>query len=300
MNDVNTIEGLIHLYEDGALRRRDLIRRVLARTGSVAATVAALKGLPAEAQWCPSNINVPENAEDIEAQFLELRGEASPLFVYLVRPRPQSDPLPAVLVIHENRGLNEHIKDVTRRVARYGYVALGIDLLSREGGAHTMADPAEQGRAFGRLTQAGMLADLLTGVAALKDWAFVRPGKIGVVGFCAGGANTWTLAVNSPDVGAAVPFYGTPPTTEQLARVTAPVLAIYAETDRNLTMRMAPVMTAMLEQRKTLGFFVYEGVGHAFHNDTGPAYNRAAACDAWARTIAFFDKHLKPANVQMA
>jgi carboxymethylenebutenolidase len=211
----------------------------------------------------------------------------------LVRPNPQDAPLPAILVIHENRGLNEHIRDVTRRAARYGFVALAVDLLSREGGAHNITDPDDAVRAYGRLSAAGMLADLRTAVAALKDWPFIRAGRIGVVGFCAGGGNTWNLAVNSPDVAAAVPFYGAPPSPDLISQVRAPVLAIYAELDRALTGRMAPVVTAMLEQRKPFGFFVYEGANHAFHNDTGPRYDPEAACDAWSRTIAFFDKHLR-------
>ena len=118
--------------------------------------------------------------------------------------------------------------------------------------------------------------------------------RIGAVGFCAGGGNVWNMAVVLDELAAAVPFYGVPvPPVDALASVQAPVLAIYAETDRNLTMQMAPVMQSMLQRQKTFGFVVYQGVGHAFHNDTGAAYNAEAACDAWVRTIAWFNKHLR-------
>ena len=133
----------------------------------------------------------------------------------------------------------------------------------------------------------------MASVDYLKSLSFARPDRIGVVGFCFGGGQVWNLAVGRSDLAAAVPFYGTPPATADLLdRVAVPVLAIYAETDRALTARMAPVITGMLDRRKSFGFHIYDGVGHAFHNDTGAAYNRTAACDAWNRTLAFFDKHL--------
>ena len=115
------------------------------------------------------------------------------------------------------------------------------------------------------------------------------------MGFCAGGGDVWDLAVNLEELSAAVPFYGNPvPTEEQIQRIKAPALAIYAERDRALTARMAPVMTAMVMQQKTFGFHIHEGAGHAFHNDTSPAYNAPAACDAWSRTLAWFNKFLPP------
>jgi len=304
------IEELVHLYIDGAFNRRELVRRVARHTGSVAAAMAALQAfaLPKRAAaQCPPDVRVPEDAPDIEAQMIDYPGPGGSVFGYLVRPRETgSTPMraraqlqpsvrPAVLVIHENRGLNEHIKDVVRRVARAGYVGLGVDLISRLGGTHQFPDPVQAGSALNRVGAAAQLEDLLASVAYLKGLPVVQDGRIGVVGFCFGGGLCWTLAINSPDLSAVVPFYGTPPTVEQLDRVNTPLLGIYAETDRNLTLRMPGIVTGMLDRRKTFGFHIYDGVGHAFHNDTGAAYNRAAACDAWARTISFFDKHLRRA-----
>ena len=306
----NEIEELVHLYIDGAFNRRELVRRVAKHTGGMAAAVAALQAfaLPRRAAaQCPPDVRVPEDAPDIEAQMVDYRGPGGSVFGYLVRPHETGGapararaqlhpaPRPAVLVIHENRGLNDHIKDVVRRVARAGYIGLGVDLISRLGGTNQFPDPTQATAALNRVGAAAQLEDLLASVAYLKGLSTVQPGRIGVVGFCVGGGQVWSLAVTSPDVAAAVPFYGNPPTVEQLDRVNAKVLGIYAQLDRNLTTRMPVVVSGLLDRNKTFGFFIYEGVAHAFHNDTGPAYNRAAACDAWARTIAFFDKHLRGA-----
>ena len=137
-------------------------------------------------------------------------------------------------------------------------------------------------------------SDIISSLAYLKTLEVIVFSRIGLIGFCAGGGNVWEQVVNVEEYQAAVPFYGTPvPQVAAIERIKTPVLAIYAERDRNLTLSMAPVSTAMIQQQKTFGFNVYEGVGHAFHNDTGAAYNAAAACDAWARSIDFFNKWLK-------
>jgi carboxymethylenebutenolidase len=194
-------------------------------------------------------------------------------------------------VIHENRGLNEHIRDVTRRAARAGFVAVGIDLLSRFGG--TPSDPEEALRLYQQTTPAGRLADLLSALAYLQGLDIVRGDKLGVVGFCAGGGNVWNLALNTDLLSAAVAYYGAPvPPVDALVNLRAPVLAIYAELDRNLTRGILPAIVRLEELQKAFGFHVYEGTRHAFHNDTGANYDRLAACDAWCKTAAFFEKHL--------
>jgi carboxymethylenebutenolidase len=292
------IDGLVHLYVDGAFNRRELVKRVTRHTGSVAAALAALKGYSVFGQAatpCPANVRVPEDAPDITARDVQYPGEESVLMGYLAYPKgTESQKMPGVIVVHENRGLVEHIRDVARRVARAGFVALAPDLLSRQGGTASFSDPTQLAAAYGRTTVPQRQADLISTLAYLKTVSNVIHDRIGAVGFCAGGGNVWNMAMVLEELRAAVPFYGAPvPPIEGLSTIKAPVLAIYAETDRNLTMQMAPVMTAMIQQQKSFGFVVYQGVGHAFHNDTGAAYNAAAACDAWTRTIAWFDKHLR-------
>ena len=311
-NPQNEIESLVHLYQDGAFNRRELVRRVARVTGSVATAAALLKtiGLPkaASAQQCPEDVRVPEPAPDVEAQVVDFRGEAGTVFAYLARPRDPASPArtrgrgstvrPAVLVIHENRGLNDHIKDVTRRVARAGFVGLGVDLLSRVGGTHQFPDPQQAGAAYNRVGAAVFLEDMLASLAYLKTLPFVQADRLGAVGFCAGGGNCLNLAVNSQDLAAAAVFYGSSfPTAEQVDRLAGPLLGIYGEQDRFVTMRVPSLITALLDRRKVFSLHIYEGVSHAFHNDTGPSYNRAAACDAWARTVAFFNRHLRGVTV---
>jgi carboxymethylenebutenolidase len=292
------IESLVHLYVDGAFSRRELVRRVARHTGSVVAALAALRGFDVWGQTpsaCPADVRVPADAPDLIAQDVTYPGEGTTLMGHLAYPRNPSEPyLPGVIVIHENRGLVEHIKDVTRRVARAGFVALAPDLLSRQGGVAMFPDPQQQQQAYNRTLPAERQADLISTLAHIKSLPNVVFNRIGVVGFCAGGGNAWNLAVVAEELAAVVPFYGAPvPAAEVIDRIQSPVLAIYGERDRNLTISMAPVMQAMIQRQKTFGFMVYEGAAHAFHNDTGANYNAEAACDAWSRTIAWFNKHLR-------
>ena len=201
--------------------------------------------------------------------------------------------MPAVLVIHENRGLNDHIKDVTRRVARAGFVALGVDLLSRVGGTEAFPDPQAATQALNRITAAERLSDLRSALEFLKIADFVRPDRIGAVGFCFGGGLVFNLAFNAPELTAAVPYYGTPPNPlPSWDNMNAKLLAIFSETDYNQNGRIPEIVTGMVQRRKTMGLHLYQGTAHGFHNDTSPIYNAAAAADAWSKTIAFLSTHL--------
>ena len=298
-DDQGPIESLVHLYVDGAFNRRELIRRVAGHTGSVAAAMTALSGFDVmhaqTAAVCAADASVPADAADLNVADVSFPGDAGTVYGHLAYPRTAARQVwPGVIVVHENRGLVEHIKDVTRRVARAGFVALGVDLLSRQGGTQQFVDPVQQSAAYGRTTPFERRSDLIAGLTYLKSLPFAQYDRIGAVGFCAGGGNVWDFAVNLEELAAAVAFYGTPlPTVDQVSRIKSPVLGIYAELDRALTVRTTPVIAEMINQQKTFGYHIYQGVGHAFHNDTGPAYDAAAACDAWAETIAWFNKFLR-------
>lgn len=296
--DKSTIAQLVHLYVDGAFSRRDLVKRVAKHTGSVAAATAALAAFPdamsAQATPVPPGVRVAENDPDIVAGEVTFPGEVGIVYGYQAIPKTAyKDLQPGLLIVHENRGLVEHIKDVTRRAAKAGFNALAVDLLSRQGGTSQFTEPTQQTAAYNRTTQPERRADLLAGLDHLKRLDTIVFDRIGITGFCAGGGNTWDFAVNFEEIGAAVPFYGAPPTLEDLDRLKVPVLAIYAERDRGLTQRLYPVADALSRAQKVYGMAVYEGVGHAFHNDTGAAYNADAAADAWARAMAFFNKWLR-------
>jgi carboxymethylenebutenolidase len=288
---------LAHLYVDGAYSRRQLMSLARKVAGGMAAVTVALTemGVPlkAETPACPEDVKVPADAEDIEARDVEFAGDESPLFGYLVKPKREStDPLAAVIVIHENRGLVEHIRDVTRRVARAGYVALGIDLLSRQGGTSQFTTAGEQTGAYGRTTPAGRVADLRKAAGYLRLQPDVKADFIGSVGFCAGGANVWALAVSGEAMQASVVYYGAPAPAAEIENLQGALHCHYAELDRNLSTSSAAAIPALIAARKTFGYNIWEGVGHAFNNDTGAAYNAAVACEAWTKTLAFFNRHL--------
>lgn len=292
------IASLVHLYVDGAFGRRELVRRVMRHTGTAAAALAALSGFEElQAQQpsaVPVGVRVAADDPDIDARDITFTGDGGVMYGYVAIPKKAYQELqPGVLVVHENRGLLDHTRDVTRRVAKAGFIGLAVDLLSRQGGTHQFTDPAQQTAAYGRTNQYDRRIDLVAGLDYLKHLNWIIFNRIGIVGFCAGGQNTWDFAVNMPETAAAVPFYGAPPVLEDLDRLSTPVLAIYAERDRALTQRMLPVADGMIQRQKVFGMSIYEGVGHAFYNDTGANYNAAAAEDAWSRTIAFFNKWLR-------
>ncbi|HYR88765.1 MAG TPA: dienelactone hydrolase family protein [Terriglobia bacterium] len=295
--DQEHVEDLIHLYIDGAFDRRELLKRVARYTGSVAAAMAAvgpeIMAQTAAPSGTPANASVPEEAPDVQWFWVQYAGEAGTLNGYFARPRFETRRLPAILVIHENRGLNDHIKDVVRRVARAGFVGMGVDLLSRVGGTAAFSDPLEATQALNRTTVAERLSDLRSSIRFLQIAEHVRQDQIGALGFCFGGGLVFSLAFDVPELVAAVPYYGTPPNPlPSWDRMNAKLLAIFSETDYTQNGRIPEVVSGMVQRRKTMGLHLYQGTAHGFHNDTSPIYNAGAAADAWSKTIAFFRTHL--------
>ena len=301
------IESLIHQYVDGGLHRRDLIRRLARLAGGSAAALMLLEtaGL---AQVQPpvsaDDVRVSENDPAIEWKNVTFPGKAGSVLGLLAYPRPFArvarrrandfaGPQPGVLVIHENRGLLEHIRDVTRRMAKEGFVALGIDLLSRQGGTGAFANDAALTQAYGRTLQDERYDDMVSGIEFLKKQENVVADRIGAIGFCAGGGNIYYGMYNQMPLQAAVPFYGTPPNPLPAVTVTTPVLGIFSETDRNQAARIASLADSLVAARVTFGVHVFKGTAHAFFNDTSPVYNRVAAIEAWAKTIDFLNTHLR-------
>jgi carboxymethylenebutenolidase len=209
---------------------------------------------------------------------------------YLAQPAKASGKLPAVLVVHENRGLNPHIEDVTRRVALEKFVAFAPDALTPLGGYPGDEDKARE--LFQKLDQTRTREDFVAAVALLKK----RPdtnGKVGVVGFCYGGGVASMLATRVPDLGAAVSFYGSQPTAEEVAHIKAPVLIQLAENDERINAGADAYEAALKANRVKYQVFKYPGTQHGFNNDTTPRYDKDAAKLAWKRTIDFFKKNLR-------
>ncbi|MGE0253466.1 MAG: YghX family hydrolase [Alphaproteobacteria bacterium] len=207
----------------------------------------------------------------------------------LARPANATGKLPAVLVVHENRGLNPYIEDVVRRTAKAGYLALGPDGLTSLGGYPGNDD---DGRALqAKLDPAKLMADFFAGYEYLAGHAG-STGKVGAVGFCYGGGVCNALAVAYPGLAASVPFYGRQVQAADVPAIKAPLLLHYAGLDQGINAGWPAYEAALKQHGKTYTAHVYEGVNHGFHNDTTPRYDATAAELAWSRTLAFFKAHL--------
>ena len=209
---------------------------------------------------------------------------------YLVRPANATGKLPAVLVVHENRGLNPHIEDIARRLALENFLTFAPDALAAVGGYPGDEDKARE--LFPTLDRAKTAEDMLASANYLKT----RPestGKIGVVGFCWGGGVAHTLATRMPDLAAAVPFYGGAPAPTEAAKVKAALLVHLADNDQRVTDSFAAYEPALKAAGVRYEAHKYPGAGHGFNNDTTPRYNEQAAKLAWDRTVAFFKKELR-------
>jgi carboxymethylenebutenolidase len=209
---------------------------------------------------------------------------------YLARPAA-GGVYAAILVCHENRGLNPHIRDVARRFAKEGYVALAIDLLSREGG--TPAQDRDQVPALlSGAPSERHVADFAAGLGYLQNLDYVDGGRIGMTGYCFGGGITWRCAVALPELKAAVPFYGPAPDLDQVPDIQAAVFGVYAELDNRINAGKDALKQALIDANITHQMKVYPGVNHAFHNDTGQRYVEAQATQAWQDTLAWFEQYL--------
>jgi carboxymethylenebutenolidase len=197
-----------------------------------------------------------------------------------------------VLVVHENRGLTEHIKDVVRRIAIAGYVGLCVDLLSRAGGTDAHPDEGERTGVLGQLAPDLLVGDLMSGVEYLKTREDVNPDRIGAIGFCFGGGMVWRLATKQSDLKAAVPFYGPNPPLEDVPNIKAAVLGIYGSLDTRITGNVPQLEEALKSAGVTYEIKIYEGAEHAFHNDTGARYKPDAAKDAWELTLAWLGNRM--------
>ena len=207
----------------------------------------------------------------------------------LARPAAATGKLPAVLVIHENRGLNPYIEDVVRRAAKAGYLAMGPDGLTSLGG---YPGNDEAGREMqSKIDPAKLMADFFAGYEYLAAHAG-STGKVGAVGFCYGGGVCNALAVAYPGLNASVPFYGRQPQASDVPAIKAPLLLHYAALDQGVNAGWPAYEAALKANGKTYTAHIYEGVNHGFHNDTTPRYDAAAAELAWSRTLAFFKTHL--------
>ena len=260
-----------------------------------AATATSESSSPTAAQLEPvpgaqSPLSVPEGDPAVRTSEISLTSQGDKIMAYLARPASGGTSA-GLLVCHENRGLVAHIKDVARRFAKEGYVALAIDLLSREGGT----DSLDREQIPGLLSNAPAerhVGDFAAGLRYLQGLEYVDGERIGMTGYCFGGGITWRCAVALPELKAAVPFYGPAPDLDQVPNIRAAVFGVYAELDNRITSGKDALEQALQKAEITHQMKVYPGVDHAFHNDTGARYKQAQATQAWQDTLAWFEEYL--------
>jgi carboxymethylenebutenolidase len=283
-------QKIIDLYDEythAPLDRRVFLARLAQLTGSTAAAIALVPLL--EANQARAALVSPED-QRLETSRTAYAGATGDIKAYIVRPQGAAK-LPAVIVIHENRGLNPHIEDVTRRIALEGFLVLAPDLLSPLGGTPENEDAARE--MIGKLDGQQTVQNLVSAITFLEKHANGN-GKVGVVGFCWGGGMVGELAVNAPDLDAGVVYYGRQPKAADVEKIKAPLLLHYAGQDARINEGIPAFEAALKQANKPYTLYIYEGAQHAFNNDTSEArYSKSAAEQAWSRTIAFFKEHLK-------
>ena len=314
---ITILEEFIEDYQEGEINRREALQRIAGITGSIAiassilaacgasdeqetseetaAESAATQPSPttemAASEELPPGVTVSPDDPSIAVSAVEITAGDATLLGYLARPAGDG-PFPGVLVCHENRGLNEHIRDVARRFGRDGYVALALDMLSRQGGTDAAGGASSAPGLLSNIPPQQFVDDYKAGLLHLESLPHVAAGRIGMTGFCFGGGVTWRCATQIPELKAAVPFYGPNPPLADVPHIQAAVLAIYAEQDRRINAGIEAIETAMQEHNKTFQKIVYPNANHAFHNDTSSRYHAESATDAWKQMLSWFAEHI--------
>ena len=280
-------QKIINLYDEythSGISRKEFMKKLAILTGS---TALALNVLPLLENNYAASAGLDDS--NLFTENITYPGVDGNMKAFLARPKDQKN-LGCVLVIHENRGLNPHTIDVTKRVASAGFLAIGVDALSPFGGTPPDEDKARE--LIGKLDPANTLQSYLKGLEYLRKHKDGN-GKTGCIGFCWGGAMANRLAINDPQLQAAVAYYGSQPKAEDVPKIKAKVMLHYAGLDERINAGIPAYEEALKTNKIDYKLYVYDGVNHAFNNDTSPTrYNEAAAKLAWGRTIDLFKAEL--------
>jgi len=286
------IKKLAEEYRDGKISRREFIQKAVVLTGSLAAATSLIDSLLGPAAHAAQT---DPNDPGLKSSEVQYPGKAGTLFGYLSRPSAAGK-YPAIIVISDNLGLVDHFRDIARRYAKEGYVALVPDVLSRHGGT-AKANPKGAGvRNIGELAPVEALTeDIDAGFTYLKSLPEVRGDRLGITGFCWGGGMTFTASTRVRGLKAVVVFYGDSPQPLELVKnIEAPILAHYAEKDPRITNAVPATEEAMKKYNKSYTYKIFPGAQHAFFSDERPdRYHPEAAKEAWGRTLEFFKKQLQ-------
>lgn len=281
-------QKIIDLYDDfthGGINRRQFLDRLSEIAGSSAAALALLPML--QNDYARAATIAADDAR-LAIDMVSYDAGGTKISGYLARLKSKGK-RPAVIVIHENRGRNPHIEDIARRLALAGFLTLAPDLLSVAGG--TPADDDQARDLHTKTDKALMLKAAVAAIPFMKNNP-ESTGKVGAVGFCYGGGVVNSMAVASPDLSAGVAYYGAQPPADQVPSIQAPLLLQYAGLDTRIDAGIAAYEAALKANGKRFTIYIYPNVNHAFNNDTGDRYDKAAAELAWSRTLAFFNENL--------
>jgi carboxymethylenebutenolidase len=316
-------------YEEGRLSRRDALKLIVSVTGSLVAANSILAACTPPPESTETSVTSPTDAPTSEpppasdsptpvsvsteqsslapsahgtvmpddpavlAGEVEFPAGDTNIMGYLARPSNEVVS-PVILICHENRGLTPHIQDVARRFAKAGYVGLAVDLLSRQGGSAAVGEGNVPG-ALSNIDPAQFVEDFKGGWLYLGEQSYADADRVGMTGFCFGGGVTWQMAVNMPELLAAIPYYGPHPLSSDVPKINAAVLGIYGELDSRINGGIPAIEEAMMANGKIYKKMIYLNANHAFNNDTGGRYNPEAAQDAWARSLAWFEQYVRNA-----
>ena len=277
------VNELYEEYRNGNVSRREFMKKLALVTGGTAAAVVILPGCNGVSARAAG-----KEALKVIGEYVTYPGATGDMRAWISIPEGKKK-YPGVIVIHENRGLVPHIRDVNNRMAQEGFVALAPDALSPLGG--TPEDQDKGREMIGQLDREETVKNFVAAVKYLETHPR-STGKVGCTGFCWGGAMTNQVAVNSPDLDAAAPYYGSVPAPEDVPKIKAKVMAHYAGNDERINAGIPAFEEALKQAGIEYQIFIYEGTMHAFNNDTGERYNKEAADLAWQRTTDFFRKEL--------
>jgi carboxymethylenebutenolidase len=280
---------IFHEYQHGEIDRRAFLDRAAKFAVGGLTTVGILESLTPNYAWAQQvakdDARIKTGYETVQTP----QGNGT-IKGYFATPANTKGKFPAVLVIHENRGLNPYIEDVARRFALANFIAYAPDGLTSVGGYP--GDDQKGGALFGQVDRVKMFEDFVASVGWLKTHA-QSTGKVGAVGFCFGGGICNQLAVRLPDLSASVPFYGSQANVADVPKIKAPLLLHYAGNDQRINAGWPAYEEALKANGKTYAGYIYENTQHGFHNDTTPRYDEAAAKLAWQRTLDWFNKYLR-------